>query len=1635
MRRVSIRLFMVALALLGARTVRADVCSSEVSKTLDDDFKGIGGASVDPATRLDSASTLIASGTDPWTLTLPLQEGDFSPYEGFLTERVISVATGNFDNDANGYDDLIALVQKINRPKTGGSFPSDRCRLYFFKNNGSASGGAWNFSAGQILRDYSGNYLSPDNCWEEGATVRGGDFDGDGMVDVMVSVLEDIETYARPPLDSNSQRSMYIWRNCPSSGSNSAGYFYGNCPALSRSPGDAPTFSRMQHTMQGYPDTPQRHWGEDTVRLVSWNDDSSTYNGIFTKPRSDLLLVDSDKDKQDVYIYYACQDANSSGCDNSDDFNNNHGFGWSNHTGAGVPDRLRLIDNAPFGKSGDDNEAIPARNNDCTPGTSPVYGRGMTVILADDFDADGDTDLILGSMSEYNLLFFENTGSNGSPSFSNTPTSTISFDKGGPAVGTTYDYNLDGYPDIVVATNSLGCNGSDGTVWMLANDGAGGFPYEPTELADLGDNVDWLVNLDADGDGNQDILAGRKAGGAFDSGGKRWEGSPYVLIKPNQSTIYHSEGTAISQVPADGLVSGTDSIAEVTLSALSIANQTPDALRIWVSNNDGLVWEELIDAEIPAPYGTGSAVHNFNTSGAKLRWKVYMSYEENLTAPLDRWRPGATTSPQIERIKLDYKATTEAYNITRSQLSYGIFDISGSNHEILYRAYTELPSFKAYVDALDITSCGTFTGAVDEDACVDWIWRNGTGGADAAEQLAANAGSSRVLYTANGSNALVGTVGSGIISLGATERTIFNLAADGSEDSTFAFVRDGMTTAVGSHWRMYDIGHSSPIAVGPPGGQLSGTGASPLTTFYDPDGSLGYQTFVDNNTSRTPIVYIGSNDGVLHAFNALDGGEEWGFIPHNLASKIKQQRSSTDEYAHNYFVDGPVVVRDVYDNNTSSWRTVLISGQARGTGGDGENYFFALDVTDPASPKPLWEFTDAWDQNGGSCDGNPYEYMPSVSCSPTCTNTCDAVQTTLFVNASAGASQITIDAADYDVFPDNGIIELKRATPGSLEAFYYSKTAPDKLNLLDWTGSADTLANFHGAGEAVYLAPDYIFTEKNRQIVIEAEDFMQEASLDGSHNWTVQSSTSGFTGDGYAISLPNDANCSDNYTSCGATTRYTVRFDQTGTYDLYAYVYYTGGGDDSFHWGYDDNWLQRNRDYNMYNAWDLVDSLGFVDNNPTTKRLTVSSTGQHTINMWQRESGARIDKLILVPQGDPAPASTVTGTCEEVCSSLACTPSTVQVPDSSTFDPANDPWPECPANMKCCDVPGNANEHFCADASQACSSPETVLGETWSPPQVGKFLVNNQERFLAIFGSGYNNRGAINVGRSVYAVDVMTGALVGQWDLDDISDATVDLENSVPGGVTLVDKDLCGAASQPGCGLIDRIYVGDLEGRLWKIETSDNGTLGGDGLIDHAKWPDCVVFDAGDYNNDGTRDWAPIITKPAAAVLKSDSVHVYFGTGGDDRADPTVTYRFYAVEDDDAFGAGGCNQATRHESDLYTSDSEWVIGDGLQNDGNPVTAGTALASPTDEGTANDRYWSDPILINGVVLMFFSLQGEVESTNPCETIGGTSDLYMVTIRRYRDTSGHIHQPGEVTRIAGLNKIRQGAIVRGITEGLS
>lgn len=130
-----------------------------------------------------------------------------------------------------------------------------------------------------------------------------------------------------------------------------------------------------------------------------------------------------------------------------------------------------------------------------------------------------------------------------------------------------------------------------------------------------------------------------------------------------------------------------------------------------------------------------------------------------------------------------------------------------------------------------------------------------------------------------------------------------------------------------------------------------------LYTYTDP----GYTAFITANQSRTGMVYAAANDGMLHAFNAATGAETWAYIPSFVLPNLFKLADKNYANLHQYFVDGTPVTGDVYFSG--AWHTILVGG----LNGGGRGYY-ALDITNPASPSVLWEFSDS---NLGYTYGNP----------------------------------------------------------------------------------------------------------------------------------------------------------------------------------------------------------------------------------------------------------------------------------------------------------------------------------------------------------------------------------------------------------------------------------------------------------------------------------------------------------------------------------------------------------------------------------------------------------------------------------------------------------------------------------------
>ena len=146
----------------------------------------------------------------------------------------------------------------------------------------------------------------------------------------------------------------------------------------------------------------------------------------------------------------------------------------------------------------------------------------------------------------------------------------------------------------------------------------------------------------------------------------------------------------------------------------------------------------------------------------------------------------------------------------------------------------------------------------------------------------------------------------------------------------------------------------------------------PRMNFLDnvPTSAMSYQQWAASQAGRQQALYVGANDGMLHAFNANSGVELWAYAPRMVLPNMWQLADSQYAAKHAYFVDGTPTSMDIFDG--ANWRTILVGGL--NSGGRG---YYALDITNPLLPQGLWEFCNdstmcvSSDPQVGLSYGNP----------------------------------------------------------------------------------------------------------------------------------------------------------------------------------------------------------------------------------------------------------------------------------------------------------------------------------------------------------------------------------------------------------------------------------------------------------------------------------------------------------------------------------------------------------------------------------------------------------------------------------------------------------------------------------------
>ena len=180
------------------------------------------------------------------------------------------------------------------------------------------------------------------------------------------------------------------------------------------------------------------------------------------------------------------------------------------------------------------------------------------------------------------------------------------------------------------------------------------------------------------------------------------------------------------------------------------------------------------------------------------------------------------------------------------------------------------------------------------------------------------------------------------------------------------------------------------------------------------------------------------------------------------------------------------------------------------------------------------------------------------------------------------------------------------------------------------------------------------------------------------------------------------------------------------------------------------------------------------------------------------------------------------------------------------------------------------------------------LGKALSKPNILRIKVDGLDKWVAVFGGGYNQLDA-DVASSVFVIDMeLGGKILSRIDLEDVNDAGLEtnlVKNSVPAQLIPITADSTSLATYYGA----LVYFADYEGKLWKLNLSSNGDL----------YEAHTLFDSGATPDNGRRNFFKI-----AASVDEDTgkVWLYYGTG-DQRnlatANESIQNKVYGIKDAD----------------------------------------------------------------------------------------------------------------------------------------
>ena len=277
------------------------------------------------------------------------------------------------------------------------------------------------------------------------------------------------------------------------------------------------------------------------------------------------------------------------------------------------------------------------------------------------------------------------------------------------------------------------------------------------------------------------------------------------------------------------------------------------------------------------------------------------------------------------------------------------------------------------------------------------------------------------------------------------------------------------------------------------------------------------------------------------------------------------------------------------------------------------------------------------------------------------------------------------------------------------------------------------------------------------------------------------------------------------------------------------------------------------------------------------------------------------------------------------------------------------------------------------------------LGESWSEPRFGRVKTTDTDTTgtpVFFIGGGFSANNS--AGKAVIAIDVFTGAVVKKFVNDSVENT--DMNFSIPGTVNVIDAN--------NNGFVDKVYVGDLGGQVWRIGQFDHDSTGTALVFPHSdeninSWNGHVLFRAPTYVYNSVTTTRKFYHPPSVTLERGYDL-VLTGTGDREMActNDTAADRIYSMKDAHAY-------VTLTETDLVDVTNTATIPPDLDIpgdvDSNGVTDNGWYIRLVDSGGAEI---GEKSLAKGTVFYkVLYITTFTPSTDPCLP-GGAATIYAL-----------------------------------------